>query len=209
MGRYTNSQLRYAIVYVLITSIALILLNIYCSSISQELFNKSKEASMIEKCQLAAKEISELEVINSSTVSEAITQMGNLKVARLMVTDHTGLIIYDSTQSGISGYALLPEIVHAMNGNDVFSCLYQDGAMQAHAAIPVVSYGTTLGCVYMMEYDAAMQFLVTMGINQMRSTEDLLSCDSIMWLQKTRRTDSCRINSEKRQTVFFCSLWKD
>ena len=160
VGRYTNSQLRYAIVYVLITSIALILLNIYCSSISQELFNKSKEASMIEKCQLAAKEISELEVINSSTVSEAITQMGNLKVARLMVTDHTGLIIYDSTQSGISGYALLPEIVHAMNGNDVFSCLYQDGAMQAHAAIPVVSYGTTLGCVYMMEYDAAQGHLL-------------------------------------------------
>ena len=153
MGRYTNSQLRYAITYVLITSIALIILNIYCSSISQDLFNKSKEAAMIEKCQLAANKISELEIINTSTVTEAITQMGNLKVNRLMVTDHTGLTIYDSAQKALSSYNLLPEIVCAMEGNDVFTCHYRDGAMQSHAATPIISYGTTLGCVYMMEYD--------------------------------------------------------
>ena len=159
-GRYTNSQLRYALVYVLITSIALVLLNFYCATISQELFNKNKEASMLERCQLAANEISELEVINTSTVTEAIEQMGNFKVARLMVTDHTGLIVYDSSQPGASGYSLLPEIVYAMKGNDVFTCQYLDGVMQARVAIPVVSYGTTLGCVYMMEYDAAQGRLI-------------------------------------------------
>jgi len=154
MGRYTNSQLRYAITYVLITSVALLLLNIYCSTVSQELFYKSKEASMIEKCQLAANEISELEIINSATVSEAIAQMGSLKVHRLVVTDPAGLTLYDST-GNVSQYGLLPEIVRALEGNDVFTCRYQDGAMKAHAATPVVSYGTTLGCVYMMELDVS------------------------------------------------------
>ena len=153
MGRYTNSQLRYAITYVLITSIALLLLNIYCSNVSQEQFYKSKEAAMIEKCQLAANEISELEIINPSTVAEAISQMGNLKVNRLVITDQAGLTLYDSTGSA-SRYGLLPEIVRALEGNDVFSCRYQDGAMKAHAATPIVSYGTTLGCVYMMEFDS-------------------------------------------------------
>ena len=153
MGRYTNSQLRYAIIYVLITSIALVLLNIYCANISQELFNTSKEAAMIEKCQLAANEISELEIINSSTVSEAIIQMGSLNVNRLIVTDHAGLTLYDSNHA-LSRYALLPEIISAMEGNDVFSCRYEDGIMFSYAATPVVSYGTTLGCVYMMECDA-------------------------------------------------------
>ena len=152
MGRYSNSQLRYAIVYVLITSIALILLNIYCSTVSEELFNKSKEKAMIEKCQLAAKEISELEIINTSTISESVSQMGNLKVHRFIITDHTGLTLYDSSQSP-SRYTLLPEIICAMDGNDVFSSNYRDGVMQSHAAVPVVSYGTTLGCVYMMEFD--------------------------------------------------------
>ena len=153
MGRYTNSQLRYAITYVLITSVALILLNLYSSMVSRELFYKSKEAAMIEKCQLAANEISELEVINTSTVSDAIAQMGSLKVNRLIVTDHTGLTIYDSTREAVSQFGLLPEILCAMEGNDVFSCRYQNGSMQSHAATPVISYGTMLGCVYMMEYD--------------------------------------------------------
>ena len=54
MGRYTNSQLRYAITYVVITSIALLILNLFCSRICQNLFYKGKEASMVEKCQLAA-----------------------------------------------------------------------------------------------------------------------------------------------------------
>ena len=148
MGRYTNSQLRYAITYVLITSVALLLLNIYCSTVSQELFYKSKEASMIEKCQLAANEISELEIINPTTVAEAISQMGSLKVNRLVVTDQAGLTVYDS-MGNTSRYGLLPEIVSALKGNDVFSCRYQDGAMKAHAATPIVSYSTTLGCVYM------------------------------------------------------------
>ena len=153
MGRYTNSQLRYAITYVLITSVALILLNLYSSMVSRELFYKSKEAAMIEKCQLAADEISELEVINTSTVSDTIAQMGSLKVNRLIVTDHTGMTVYDSAQTSLSHYGLLPEILCAMEGNDVFSCRYQNGSMQSHAATPVVSYGITLGCVYMMEYD--------------------------------------------------------
>ena len=152
MGRYTNSQLRYAITYVLITSVALVLLNIYCSSVSQELFYKNKEAAMIEKCQLAANEISELEIINQSTITEAVSQMGTLKVNRLVVTDQTGLTLYDSTHAA-SQYGLLPEIVRALEGNDVFTCRFQDGSMKAHAATPIISYGTTLGAVYMMELD--------------------------------------------------------
>lgn len=136
----------------LITAVALITLNIYSSGISRELFYKSKEAAMIEKCQLAANEISELEIINASTVTEAISQMGSLKVSRLIVTDHTGLTIYDSAQTA-TGYSLLPAIICATEGNDVFYCHFRSGTMQSHAATPVVSYGTTLGCVYMMEYD--------------------------------------------------------
>ena len=170
MGRYTNSQLRYAIVYVVVTFIALLILNVFCSNISLELFNRNKESSMVEKCQLAADEISKLEVINSSTVAEALSRMESLKVTRLIVTDHTGLIIHDSYQAGVR-YALFPEILQAMEGNDVFSCHYHDGAMQSKAAIPIVSYKTTLGCVYMMEYDTEQGSLIqSLQTNVLRIT---------------------------------------
>jgi len=164
LGRYTNSQLRYALTYVLITFFVLLFLNIYCSDLSQKLFYQSKETAMVEKCQLAADEIGKLELINSTTVSSAVAQMGSLlsssdddgiKITRLLVTNHEGLVVYDSTGNAAGSFALLPEIVRAMEGKgyDVSYWQYHDGAMQTCAAVPVVSGGMPLACIYMMEYD--------------------------------------------------------
>ena len=158
--KYTNSQLRYALVYVIITFLVLLLLNIYCSDISQTLFNKSKETSMIEKCQLAADEIAALEVINPSTVANAVNEMVSLKVTRLIITDRSARVLYDSLNTEPDCYALFPEIIRAMEGNDVFFSRYHDGVIQSHAATPIVSYRTTLGCVYMMELDTAQGYLI-------------------------------------------------
>ena len=116
---------------------------------------------MIEKCQLAASEISAEEVLNTTTVGAAVKQMGKLRVTRLIITDRTGAAIYDTSQEVSDGqYMLLPEIVQALDGNDVFSWNYHDGAMQSRAATPIVSYGTLVGCVYMMEYDAEQGALI-------------------------------------------------
>ena len=162
IGRYTNSQLRYALVYMVITSVVLLILNIYCSNISQQLFYQSKKASMVEKCQLAADEIAELEVINETTVAEAVERLGSLRVTRLIFADHTGRCLYDSQNAAQDHYALLPEILVAIQGNDVASCYYhhESGTMRSRAATPVVSYGVTLGCVYMMEYDTQQGSLI-------------------------------------------------
>ena len=159
-SRYSNSQLRYALVYVGITFVVLLILNIYSSEISQQLFNKSKETSMIEKCQLAADDIAALEVINTSTVAGAVEEMISLKVTRLIITDHNALVLYDSLNPEPDYYALFPEIIRAMEGNDVFYSQYHDGVIQSHAATPVISYRTTIGCVYMMEYDTDQGSLI-------------------------------------------------
>ena len=156
--------MRYAAIYVIITFIVLLILNIYYSTVSEQLFYRSKESSMIEKCQLAASEISALEVLNNSTISEAVSQMGSLKVTRMIVTDQAGMIIYDTLPDRIGTYGLFPEIVVAMRdrGNDVFSWWYhyQDGAMQSHAATPLLSYGNLIGCVYIMEHDTTQGAMI-------------------------------------------------
>ena len=162
--RYTNSQLRYSMIYVIITFVVLLFLNIYCSKTSQNLFYESKKASMVEKCLLASDEIAKLEVVNATTVSSTVEQMGSLKVTRLIVTDQTGTAVYDSYGTAVGSFVLLPEIVQAMDGKgyDVFSCQYKyrNSTIQSSAATPVVSYGTTIGCVYMMEYDTSQGVLI-------------------------------------------------
>ena len=153
MARYTNSQLRYATTYVVITLIALIFLNIFCSETSQNLFYRSKKTAMIEKCLLAAEDIAQLDVVNTATVSDVVDKMGSLQVHRLLITNSRGLTIYDSLEKSENTYALFPEIILAMDRQDVFTSQYHDGILLSHAATPIVSYGTTIGCVYMMEYD--------------------------------------------------------
>ena len=147
--------------YVAITFIVLVFLNIYCSAASQKLFYQSKESSMIEKAQLAATELASLEVLNPGNASKIAAQMSSLKVTRMIITDQSGLVIYDSAPTSTVGkYALLPQIVQAMAGNDVFTWRYHDGVMRSEAATPVVSYDMIVGSVYMMEYDTEQGALI-------------------------------------------------
>ena len=151
-------------IYVLITFLVLTFLNIYSSDTSQRLFFKSKEASMIEKCQLAATEIANLEVLNPTTAATAVSQMGSMRVARLIITDQAGLAVYDSQEedNAVGNYILFPEVAQALSGNgyDVFSSQYQDGSIHSQAATPVFSYGSLMGCVYIMEYDTDQGALI-------------------------------------------------
>ena len=158
--RYSSTQFRYAMTYVMITAVVLIILNIYCARATQEMFSESKKASMVEKCLIASDDIAKLEVISHSTVSEAISQMGSMKVSRLIVTDQAGIAIYDSTGKSLGACILLPEVVEATRNNDVFSLQYHDGVIRAQAATPIVFYGSVVGCVYMMEYDTSSGALI-------------------------------------------------
>lgn len=162
--RYGKHQLQYAAVYILVTLVALLFLNIYSSGTSQKLFYQNKKTAMIEKCNLAAAEIANLEVLNSTTATTAVMQMGSLRLTRLIITDQTGIAVYDSMNTGstVNTYVLFPEVVKAMEGKgyDVFSWEFENGTMESHAAVPILSYGTIIGCVYMMEFDAEQGALI-------------------------------------------------
>ena len=157
---YGKTQFRYAMTYVVITSVVLLVLNVYCSIACQNLFYESKKSSMIEKCLLASDEISTLEVLNTSAVSAVIGQIESLKVTRLLVTDQTGCTLYDSNATAVGTYALFPEILAAIEGNDVCSWRYRNGAIDSRAAAPVIYYGTIVGCVYMTDYDTTLGALI-------------------------------------------------
>lgn len=152
--------------YVVITFFVLLFLNIYCSEASHQLFYQSKEASMVEKCLLASDEIAQLEVLNAQGIGEVLEQLGSISTTRTLVTDPYGLTIYDSLDTLQGSYVLFPEVTQALDsaswqyGNDAFSWLYRDGAIQSTAATPIIRYGTIVGCVYMMEYDTSQGALI-------------------------------------------------
>ena len=157
---YSKTQYRYAMTYVVITFVVLVILNIYCSITCQQLFYQSKRDSMIEKCLLVSDEIATLDVLNNTSIATIVSQMDSLKVTRLIVTDQSAKVLYDSSNEALGSYSLLPEIMTAMEGNDVCSWKYHDGSTDTRAATPIVYYGTIVGSVYMTEFETAQGSMI-------------------------------------------------
>ena len=111
---------------------------------------------MVERCLIISADIGELEVINAATVADALEQVGTLNYTRLLVTDANGITIFDTSfeESMIGQDASFSEISEALTNMDVFSWTYHDGVMLSHAAVPILSYNTIAGCVYIAEEDS-------------------------------------------------------
>ncbi len=158
---YGSRQLFFAMTYVVITFAVLLFLNIYCSRVNQQQFQESKRSSMVERAQLIAGEIGNKDILNATTAAEAIRQIGADKVSHLLVTDTQGTVIYDSQPEKTATLDTLPsQVYRALDGYDRFDWSYSHGNVQAHVAIPIISYETVSGCVYMMEFDKVQGRLI-------------------------------------------------
>lgn len=118
---------------------------------------------MQDKVQLLASSLSGLDSFSEENVAQTMDMLADLNSTRIVVTDPSGLIVYD-TQTGTqtqTQYFLLPEVVEALSGNDVFFCQYTGDAVESHATAPVMNYDVPIGAVYLMEYDIAQGELIT------------------------------------------------
>ena len=147
-------QLRFAVTSVFITGLVLVFLNIYCAQFSQKLFYQSKQSTMVDKVLLAANEIGSADVLTQASAESAVQRIGGLNVTRLIVTDASGQILYDSVAPvQTTTYALLPQVASALAGYDIFTWHYRAGVMCSVAAAPIISFDSIGGCVYILEYD--------------------------------------------------------
>ena len=146
--------------YVAVTLAVLVFLNLYCSTISKRLIYRSKEHSLVEKCHLAADELGTLEELDAFAISQILGKMESLTVTRLIVTDPGCAALYDSALTATGQRILLPEVLQALEGDDVFNGDYQKGVVICRAATPITHGGKRIGCVYMTEYDPVRGALV-------------------------------------------------
>ena len=154
---YGNTQFRFSLTTVVVTFVVLLFLNYYCSRTNQRVIYQSKQKALIEKCHIAAARISELDVINRDSVAIAASRIVGQDLIRLVITDKSGVALYDSHENADSDKLTAPisEIDLALQCNDVFRWTFKNGTMRSQAAVPVFSYGELSGCVYMMEEDPA------------------------------------------------------
>ncbi len=162
IGRYGNTQFRFSLTTVVVTFAILLFLNYYCSRTNQRVIYQSKQKALVEKCHIAAVELSTLEVINKEAVAATVQKIGGQDLMHLIITDKDGIALYDSAQEGsyTNQVVSIPEIQSALQCNDAFRWTFKGSNMRSQAAVPIFSYGELSGCVYLAEEDPAQAKLL-------------------------------------------------
>jgi len=116
---------------------------------------RSKETTLLDKAQLITSSFSGADSFHEENINQVMDLLGDLNVARVLITDGEGRILFDtlSQRSAVGKYALLQEIVLALQGQDVFYSCYEDGSLESRACLPVMLYDEPVGCVYISDTD--------------------------------------------------------
>ena len=159
---FRSVQARYSTLYVVVILLMLFILNLYSDNAANRLVFQSKESSLKSKAVMIAASFSGMDSLTTPGVSQVMGLLEDLDTTRTVVTDGSGMVLYDSSMfQNIEGeYALFPEIVQALEGNDVFYCTYTDGAFESRAAMPILYQDSLIGAAYLMEYDSGQAGIV-------------------------------------------------
>jgi len=116
---------------------------------------RSKESTLQDKAQLITSSFAEADSFYAENIHQVMGVLGDLNVARVLITDGEGRVLYDSLtqRSAVGKYALLQEVVLSLQGKDVFYSKYEDGSMVSHASLPVMMHEGPIGCVYVADVD--------------------------------------------------------
>lgn len=172
---FSSLQVKYAMSYLVIFAVVLVLMNTYPVLASQDLLFTSKRDALKGQAAVMASALMELETLSAEQVVRVMNMLDDMGLARILVTDPAGLILYDSTKDEGNGeahkgetgdvepvyrYALYQEVVSALGGKDVFYSQYTDRGFLSTAACPIVYRGMVIGAIYIMELDAAQGALL-------------------------------------------------
>ena len=97
---FARLQVKYALSYLALLAAVLALLNTYPLVASQNLLISSKEDSLRSQTAVMASALMELESLSSDQVARVMNMLDNMGLERILVTDPSGLILYDSLAQG-------------------------------------------------------------------------------------------------------------
>jgi len=164
-------QFTFMTIFFLFIALMIALLTTYPTTSSRDIVYSTKRSSMISQSAVMSSSLSVLESLNSDNVNQVMELVDVKSFDRIVVTDGSGMSIYDSAAAGhVSGiYVLFPELWDALGGKSSFSSRFDGEAFFSHAAAPVYSNGVIIGAVYLSEYDAHQAVLINQIQARLRS----------------------------------------
>ena len=168
---FQSIQTKYALTYLAVIAAILVLLNTYPILVSEDLIFKSKQASLQNQTAVVASALAGLESLSAEGVEQVMNQLDDTGLTRIMVTDASGMILYDTQEGGgtLYRYAMIREVANALDRNTVFCSEFVEGQFQSIAALPIVYRNMVIGAVLLYEEDAEQATLLQGVQSNLRS----------------------------------------
>lgn len=154
-------QFKFVLAFFTLIVALLGLVDTYPIAASRDLVASEKESSLLSQAGVISASLSALDSLSSDAVGQVMSLLDISGLERIIVTDGTARIVYDSRSPSDGGkYALLSEVALALDGRQVFWSRFADGAFTSRAAIPVYSSRGLSGAVYICERDESQAELI-------------------------------------------------
>ncbi len=154
-------QLVFVSIFFLVIALLIGILNSYPTISARDIVFANKRESLINQVTVMSYSMSALEELSDEGVRQVMELVDVTELDRVMVTDSGARVLYDTASSGTEGgQVLFPEIIKALGGEAVFYSSYDGDVFISCAAAPVVSYGTTIGSVYLCQRDSQQAELI-------------------------------------------------
>ena len=131
------------------------MLNVYPPLVTEDLVFRSKTTTLQSSVSVMVSGLSGLGRLTEENVAAAMVAAEEAGLSRILVTDSAGRILFDTRETGsaVGQYALYTEVVQALEGLDVSTSGFENGAFRSRAASPVLYQNQIIGAVYAYEYD--------------------------------------------------------
>ncbi len=191
----TSVQLKFTALLLMLIMVLLIVVNTYPVIAARNLVFSSKETSLEAQASVMSSTLSVLESLTPESVAQVMELLDVTAMSRVIVTDDSGLVLYDTspTNPSVGSFALFSELAQALGGKVVFYSRFTGEAFMSRASMPVSSRGAVIGAVYLYEYDSGAAELVLGQQSILRSVSNVIAALAVVMVLFSTRALTRRI----------------
>ena len=137
------------------TSVLVVLSSALPVRTTREMIFAYKHSMLLGKAESIASALNTNLVLTQSGAQEVVSVLGTGGMGQIVITDAEGQVLYSTNLRSVplDAYALFPEVISALRGNDAFRCEYTGSAFESRGAMPIMVGNVITGCVYVAEDD--------------------------------------------------------
>ena len=152
---FSSLRTKFALTYIAVVAIVLILINTYFLTASRDMIFSSKKSFVESQVTLIVTHLEEsfssLSIEDGERVAAIVSQLEITGGTHIIITNDKGDVIYDPTERSEMENFPKHYITAALEKNNVFFSEFIGGTFSSSAFSPIFSYGTLIGAVCFIE----------------------------------------------------------